>query len=98
MQAHTGGIVDPDGLTNAAFSYRWLRIDGTTETEVATGSRNYRAVAADEGTRIRVEVTFTDDLGTAEGPFAALPPRSWMPARPRRPTAPAPRPTSPGGW
>ena len=73
MQAHTGGIVDPDGLTNAAFSYRWVRIDGTTETEVATGSRNYRAVAADEGTRIRVEVTFTDDLGTAEGPFASTP-------------------------
>ena len=73
MQAATGGIVEPDGLGNAVFSYRWVRLDGAEETEVGTDSDSYRVVAADEGKRIRVEVTFTDDLGAAEGPLASIP-------------------------
>ena len=73
MQAATGGIVEPDGLGNAVFSYRWVRLDGAEETEVGTDSDSYSVVAADEGKRIRVEVTFTDDLGAAEGPLASIP-------------------------
>ena len=73
MRAATGGIVEPDGLGNAAFSYRWVRLDGAEETEVGTDSDSYGVVAADEGKRIRVEVTFTDDLGAAEGPLASIP-------------------------
>ena len=73
MQAATGGIVEPDGLGNAVFSYRWVRLDGAEETEVGTDSDSYGVVAADEGKRIRVEVTFTDDLGAAEGPLASIP-------------------------
>ena len=73
MRAATGGIVEPDGLGNAVFSYRWVRLDGDEETEVGTDSDSYGVVAADEGKRIRVEVTFTDDLGAAEGPLASIP-------------------------
>ena len=73
MRAATGGIVEPDGLGNAVFSYRWVRLDGAEETEVGTDSDSYGVVAADEGKRIRVEVTFTDDLGAAEGPLASIP-------------------------
>ena len=73
MRAATDAVADADGLGNAAFSYRWVRLDGAEETEVGTDSDSYGVVAADEGKRIRVEVTFTDDLGAAEGPLASIP-------------------------
>ena len=73
LRATTDAVADADGLGNAAFSYRWVRLDGAEETEVGTDSDSYSVVAADEGKRIRVEVTFTDDLGAAEGPLASIP-------------------------
>ena len=62
-------IADEDGLTNAVFSYQWLRRDlaaGTdTEIEAATGE-TYTVTAADEGKALRVRVSFTDDAGNDE--------------------------------
>ena len=73
LTAITGTIEDLDGTTKAedgdtgyAYTYRWIRVDGSTETNIAgaTGS-TYTLVGADEGKGIRVKVSFTDD---ADGP------------------------------
>ena len=77
LTADTSGIVDPEGLTNASFSYQWLA-DGADIAE-ATGS-TYAPVADDEGKAIKVRVSFTDDAGndetlisTATGAVSAAP-------------------------
>ena len=67
LTADTTGIADADGLTKVAYSYQWVRVDGGTDTEIADATDNtYRVVAADQGKKIRVRVTFTDDGGTEE--------------------------------
>ena len=63
LTADTSGIADADGLTNATFSYQWLADD--TDITGATGS-TYTVAAADEGKAIKVEVSFTDDVGNDE--------------------------------
>ena len=60
LTADTSGIADDDGLINATFSYQWLADDA--DIAGATAS-TYPLVAADEGKTIKVEVSFTDDLG-----------------------------------
>ena len=63
LTASTSGISDADGLDDARFAYQWIRTD--TDIQGATGS-TYTAVDADEGTRLTVRVSFTDDAGHAE--------------------------------
>ena len=69
LVAGTSGIADEDGLTNAVYSYQWLRHDLATETDTdiagATGE-TYTVTADDEGRALRVKVSFTDDAGNAE--------------------------------
>ena len=74
LTSDTSGIADDDGLTNMNFSYKWFHFDGTDETEItgATGS-TYDLTVDDAGQRIRVKVSFNDDLGNAEGPLSSLP-------------------------
>ena len=63
LTASASGISDADGLGNASFSYQWIR--GNAGIQGATGS-SYTLVRADEGERIKVRVSFTDDAGNAE--------------------------------
>ena len=68
------GITDADGLTGASYTYRWIRVDGGTETPISGAtSETYVPVAADVGKKVKVEVTFTDDGGNIEtlesGPY-----------------------------
>ncbi len=65
-------ITDENGLTNATFAYQWMRGDGTTFTDIpdATGE-TYHLMDADEGERLKVKVTFTDDAGNEETMFSA---------------------------
>ena len=67
LTADTSRIADGDGLTSVSYSYQWIRVDGTTESNItgATGS-TYTLVAADEGKGIRVKVSFNDDAGNPE--------------------------------
>ena len=67
LTADTSRIADGDGLTSVSYSYQWIRVDGTTESNIAgaTGS-SYTLVAADEGKGIRVRVSFNDDAGNPE--------------------------------
>ena len=75
--AETEGIRDADGLpltedsspgaaVKFVYSYRWVRVDGDTETEVGTDSSRYHLVDDDYGKLIRVEVSFTDQEGFSE--------------------------------
>ena len=63
LTASTSDISDADGLDDARFAYQWIRTD--TDIQGATGS-TYTAVEADEGERLKVRVSFTDDAGNSE--------------------------------
>ena len=66
LTADPSGIGDTDGLTGAAFAWRWLRVaPGGAETEAGTGAA-YVVVAADVGAVLKVEASFTDDGGAGE--------------------------------
>ena len=90
LAADTSGIGDPDGIPNVGsqestgilhdFSYRWIRVDGDTETMVGADSARYRRVEPDIGKLIKVQVSFIDKTGALEtvtslpfGPLARLP-------------------------
>ena len=63
LTAVTGGIHDRDGLDRTAFSYQWLADDVAIAN--ATGE-TYTLTAAEQGKRIKLTVTFTDNVGAAE--------------------------------
>ncbi|WP_428097661.1 fibronectin type III domain-containing protein [Candidatus Rariloculus sp.] len=63
LTASTSDISDADGLDNASFAYQWMR--ASADIGGATGS-TYTPVAADEGKRLKVRVSFTDDAGNDE--------------------------------
>ena len=64
----TDAIADPDGIVNATFAYRWIRVDDEgAETDIAGAiAATYTLAPADEGGQVRVRVTFTDDGGNTE--------------------------------
>ena len=74
LSANKGNIADDDGTTNAdngdagyAYTYQWILVDGTTETDIAGETSNtYRPVASDAGKKIKVRVSFTDDKDSVE--------------------------------
>ena len=67
LTAGTSEVADSDGLDNAAFSYQWIRNDGSIDEDIqdATAS-TYTLVADDQGKTVRVRVSFTDDRGNDE--------------------------------
>ena len=67
LTAGTTAIMDADGLTSVSYTYQWIRVDGGTETNIASATAStYTLVAADQGTTIKVTVSFTDDASNAE--------------------------------
>ena len=79
LEAGKGTIADADGTTNAdngdaGYTYQWVRedSDGSNATDIADAtSSTYTLVAADEGKRIKVRASFSDDVGNAEGPLTS---------------------------
>ena len=65
LTADTSGIADADGLSNATFSYQWIRGGGDANIQGATGS-TYTLTDSDEGKAIKVRVYFTDDRNNEE--------------------------------
>ena len=67
LTADISRIADDDGLTEAVYTYQWVRSDGGTDSDIseATGS-TYTLVPDDEGGTIKVRVSFTDDEGNPE--------------------------------
>lgn len=67
LGASTSGINDADGLDRTKFAYQWIRVDGTSETDISNArSRTYTLGSADVGKTIKVRVSFTDDAGFEE--------------------------------
>ena len=74
LTATTSGISDSDGKPSNAsdFTYQWVRVDAdgsSNPTDIGTDSQTYTLVAADEGKKIKVKVSFTDNEGIPEGPL-----------------------------
>ncbi len=68
LTVSTSSIRDPDGLPST-FNYQWVRVDedgSSNPIDVGTSSSTYTLTSADQGKRIRVEVSFTDDGGMDE--------------------------------
>ena len=67
LTAVTSGITDVDGLMNVSYRYRWIRVDGSDETDIADATDStYVLVTDDAGATLKVEVTFTDDANHDE--------------------------------
>ena len=75
LSVDLSGIRDADGGDVAkSTTYNWQRVDAADGTVVADGigtGPTYNLASSDVGSRIRVEVSFTDALGTIEGPLAS---------------------------
>ena len=69
LTAGTARITDTDGLDHVYYHYQWIRIDGTTVTELdgETGP-TYTATADDVTKDIQVRVIFDDDVRNQEYP------------------------------
>ena len=65
LTVDTSGISDGNGVTNATFTYQWIRVDtDSTETDISgVAGSEYTLVADDQGKTIKVRVSFTDDAG-----------------------------------
>ena len=67
LTAGPGDIADGNGIANAVFGYQWVRVDGTTETDISGATaETYTLTSAEAGKTIKVRVTLTDDGGTEE--------------------------------
>ena len=73
LTADTVSVADADGLTNATISYQWIRVDDGTPSDI-TGqtASTYTLTANDVGKSIQLQVSFTDDRGTAESLTGAV--------------------------
>ena len=89
LTASTSGVSDDNGLTNAVYSYQWVRSTHSTDRDISeeTGS-TYTIVAADDGKSLKVRVSFTDDDGHAESLTSAA--TATVAARPNTPATGAP--------
>ena len=68
LTAVTTAIMDGDGLTTPGYTYQWIRVaTDNTETNIAMATAStYTLVTEDQGTTIKVKVSFTDDASNAE--------------------------------
>ena len=73
LTATTSSIADPDGLPSS-FTHQWKRFaaDGTTfEENIGTDSDTYTLTASEQDARVKVEISFTDNEGSSEGPLVS---------------------------
>ena len=79
LTASTTGIDDDDGLPSS-FTYQWVRVDadGTSNPVDITDATaaTYTLTADDEGKKIKVKVSFTDNLDSTETLTSAAYPSS----------------------
>ena len=80
LTADASPIMDIDGLTGVDFTYKWFRVDsdGTSNEAEISGetAATYTLTAADVGKKIKVQVSFTDELSGEEGRTSAAYPSS----------------------
>ena len=78
LTADASGITDGNGLSNAAFTYQWVRGTEGVDADIAGAtSSSYTLTSSDAGAAFKVTAAFTDDDGYSEtltsGPTAVLP-------------------------
>ncbi len=78
LTADASPLMDADGLTDVDFTYQWLRVDadGTSNEEEISGeiAETYTLTNDDVGKKVKVKVSFTDQLsGEEERTSAAYP-------------------------
>ena len=62
LTADTSGIDDQDGLTSPGYTYQWQQQDGGVFTNITGADQMvYTLSPEDQGKRVRVQVTLTDD-------------------------------------
>ena len=93
LTADASPIVDNDGLTDVDFTYQWLRVDadGTSDPVDITDATDatYTLTDDDAGKKVKVKVSFTDDLDSTETrTSAAYPSSGTVTAAPGTNTAP----------
>ena len=67
LTAGTTAIMDADGLTSVSYTYQWIRTAAGVDTNISGATAStYTLVAADQGTTVKVRVSFTDDASKAE--------------------------------
>ena len=67
LTAGTSAIADEDGLDGVSYGYQWMVNDGTADTDIEDATEStYTPSVNDVGKRIKVRVSFTDDVGNAE--------------------------------
>ena len=81
LRVDVSGISDPNGMTNAAFTYQWVNTPWTDSNE-------YTLADSDEGRRIWLRAAYTDDAGHLE--VLESEPTAVVSARPSRPATGAP--------
>ena len=92
LTADASPIMDADGVPSS-FTYQWVRVDADglsnpadiTDATAAT----YTLTAADAGKKIKVKVSFTDELGSVEMRTSAAYPSSGTVTTAANTTAPA---------
>ena len=73
LSLNTSDISDENGLSNAEYSYQWVRVDATGEFDIPEATEaTYTLSALDEGRSIRARVAFKDDEGYAEEPSSNI--------------------------
>ena len=73
LTASIADIADADGLPGT-FTYQWKRYaaNGTTfEANIGANSSTYTLTASEEGKKVKIEVSFTDNGSTNEGPLSS---------------------------
>ena len=72
LTAVTDGIRDTDGMSGAEFTYQWLTVAGSAESEIdGATSRTLLLDETHEGSQVKVHATFTDDGGHEETMISA---------------------------
>lgn len=68
LTAGIGTITDDDGVPDPShFTYQWIRVDGTDETEISgANSKSYSVTSTDEEKTLKVRIDFTDIVGYQE--------------------------------
>ena len=69
LTASTSSMGDRDGIPQNQLNYQWKRYssDGNTfESDIGVNSRTYTLTTAEEGKKVKVEVSYVDGGGTSE--------------------------------
>ena len=93
LTADASPIMDTDGLTGVDFTYKWFRVDpdGTSNEAEISGetAATYTLTNDDVGKKIKVKVSFTDELSGEEERTSAAYPSSGTVTTVASTTAPA---------